>query len=608
MRKRKYLAISVHETLKGQLEVNWEKEYNNEFYCPYCNLGRLSNAYRASNLCRLILRCDSCKIDVHLTGSVHARIYRYCSNVECPNPLCTKIGHDGQKGWIYKIGHASNGFSDSKCYFCGITFKSDTIASQSWIGSSINDDILPFDFDADIWDLKNFFENPCQRFLYFKDISPEWYCLDVKKYLDYLLKSKIYSSSTCILKKIPGLRQFGKVLKQQKVNNSSTMNRDSILEFLDNYCQPNKNVTINRKLSDLKCFFEWMGLEASNLIFHRDFLKISSDEVVWLDEVTRTAIKQNLSKIPTFIARHYLIQEYTAARVGDVCQMPFDCLIEEDSKWYITFFQQKTKRWQRIPATREIRRIIEEQQQWIQQTLGLEYSYLFCHFRTIKTASYPKFLNIKPLPSPPKVDAGKNPMTRIIRLLIENENILDANGQKPHFTGKITRPSRLQEIRVKHGIEAAQLYADHKRSRTTFQHYTPPTKEEVAKVDLPFQELLINLENKFLPWQSLPESLLKNPKAHELDIEISPRLVVYGHCILDPKTPCIYNLYPKCYGCSSFRPSTGKLPLYERQYAGEQKRLSDAKAAATELACEEAKATLEAMDKWLPELRRLAND
>lgn len=74
------------------------------------------------------MRCDSCRIDVCLTDSVHARIYRYRPDIECPNPLCTEIGHDGQKGWIYHIG---NGSSDSKCYFCRITFKSDAIGSQS---------------------------------------------------------------------------------------------------------------------------------------------------------------------------------------------------------------------------------------------------------------------------------------------------------------------------------------------------------------------------------------------------------------------------------------------------------------------------------------------
>lgn len=67
------------------------------------------------------------------------------------------------------------------------------------------------------------------------------------------------------------------------------------------------------------------------------------------------------------------------------------------------------------------------------------------------------------------------------------------------------------------------------------------------------------------------------------------------------------NLYPKCYGCSSFRPSTGKLTLYERQYKGEQQRLTDAEQAGAELVKEEAKATIKAMDKWLPELRNIVH-
>ena len=65
----------------------------------------------------------------------------------------------------------------------------------------------------------------------------------------------------------------------------------------------------------------------------------------------------------------------------------------------------------------------------------------------------------------------------IARHYLVKENILDANGQKPHFTGKITRSSRLQEVRTKYGMEAAQLYADHKSSTTTFQHYAPPTSD-----------------------------------------------------------------------------------------------------------------------------------
>ena len=325
----------------------------------------------------------------------------------------------------------------------------------------------------------------------------------------------------------------------------------------------------------------------------------------WLDELTRLAIRENLSKIPAPIARHYLIQEYIAARPGDVCQIAFECLVEENGKWYIKFYQTKSKRWHQIFATREIRKIVNEQQEWIREILGSEYLYLFCHFWTVISNAYPVFTNLKPLPIPPKVMTSSNPMVRVIRMLIEKENIRDANGQLPHFTGKITRSSKLQEVRGKYGMEAAQLYADHKSINTTFQHYTPPTREQVGMVDLPFQALLMNPKNKFLPWQSLPEDLLNNPKAYELDLEIPSRSPVYGHCGFNPNIPCPYKLYPVCYGCSSFHPSTAKLPLYERQYQGEQKRLAEAKEVGSELAAEEAKSILDAMDTWLPQLREL---
>lgn len=44
MNQRKYSPISIHSTLYGQLKVNWEKEYNDEFSCPRCQ-SRLTNFF-----------------------------------------------------------------------------------------------------------------------------------------------------------------------------------------------------------------------------------------------------------------------------------------------------------------------------------------------------------------------------------------------------------------------------------------------------------------------------------------------------------------------------------------------------------------------------------
>lgn len=601
--ERKHPPISTHPTLDGRLQINWKQEYQGEFSCPRCQSGQLKYFIHHKNLmCNLALKCKSCRKNTNLTCKVPAQIFNYASNITCPNPLCTQLGPDGHKGWIYRIEHQ---ISPYKCYFCRICFNPDSKDSSSWVGS--HNQLLPFSFEEDIWDLRHFYQNPTAQTLNFTTIKSQWYRLVLKKYFYSLLSSKVYKSVTNIINSQITLRQFGLIVEQRKLQHPHDITREIILSFFD-LCQTNKTSTFHKKLSDLKNFFDWLDLNTSYLLRRRDFPKIRKDDVDWLDEITRKAIKQNLNKIPAPIARHYLVQEYTAARTGDICQIAFDCLVEEDGKWYIKFYQHKVNRWHRLPATREIRQIIEEQQNWIQQTFSPDYFYLFCHFRVIRKLSYPDFPNMKALPKPPRVDIKNNPMVRIIRWLIEQEDIRDANGQPPVFTGRITRSSRLQEVRAKHGMEAAQLYADHVRSSTTFVHYTPPTREQVASVDLPFQALLMNPDNRFLPWQSLPESLLKNPKAHELDMEIAPRLVVYGHCSLDPKTPCPYNLYPKCYGCSSFRPSTEKLPLYQRQYSAEQQRMQKAQAIGAELAYEEAKTTIEAMDKWLNELLRLANE
>ena len=516
------------------LEVDWLQDYKGEFICPQCNQGRLTKAYvKCDSLNGVRLECNSCGQYTCLSCENPAYIYNYQADLECPNPLCTGIGPRGQRGWVYKRGNSGK----STCRYCKVTFDPSATAQTSWRGRQTLQELVPFDFAANTWDLRHFYDKPYNRFLTFDAIEPDWFCFKVKQYLHHLLQARVYSSTSQVRTIRAVLGKLGEVLKQRNYSSLQDIQRSDILSLMDAW-QDMKGHTVYAKLCQLKEFLSWAGLEAEALVKRRDFPRVRHDDPVWLDEPTRAAIKARLHKLPEPLARHYLVQEYTAARPGDVCQMPFDCLVAENGKWYIRFLQQKTKRWHQLPATREIRRVIEAQQAWIRQTLGPDYNYLFCHFRSFRKDSYPKFKSIKPLPEPPRPKPEANPMVRAIRYLIETEDIRDSNGQRPHFTGRITRPSRLQEIRVKHGIEAARLYADHVSSKTTFQHYAPPTPEQVAAVDLPFQELLLNPDNKFLPWQSLPESLLQNPKAHELDIEINPRLTVYGYCALDPKTSC----------------------------------------------------------------------
>ena len=345
-------------------------------------------------MCHLALKCKSCRQNTNLTCRVPIQIFNYCSHVTCPNLLCTQLGPDGQKGWTYRIEHK---ISPYKCYFCGICFNPESKDSSSWVGSQQKNERLPFNFEDDIWDLRHFYQKPRVQTLNFKTIKCQWYRLLLKNYFYSLLKSRVYTSTTNIVSRQTTLRQFGQIVEQRKLQQPNDITREIILNFLD-VCHQNKTSTFHKKLTEIKNFLDWLGLDTAQLIRRRDFPKILSDDPDWLDEVTRNAIKQNLTKIPAPIARHYLVQEYTAARAWDVCQIAFDCLVEENGKWYIKFYQHKVARWHKLPATREIRQVIEEQQNWIKQTFGSDYSYLFCHFRVIRKLSYPDFPQMKPLP------------------------------------------------------------------------------------------------------------------------------------------------------------------------------------------------------------------
>ncbi|PHM05717.1 integrase, partial [Nostoc sp. 'Peltigera malacea cyanobiont' DB3992] len=99
MNQKKSHNISIHPSLYGELEVDWKKEYQGEFICPNCQKSNLkSTQYKEGSICKLRFICNNCNKLISLTCQVPAYIFNYRPDIECPNPLCTQVGHDGQKG------------------------------------------------------------------------------------------------------------------------------------------------------------------------------------------------------------------------------------------------------------------------------------------------------------------------------------------------------------------------------------------------------------------------------------------------------------------------------------------------------------------------------
>ncbi len=214
---QKNLPISNHQTLNSILKVDWRREYQQEYNCPRCNKGKLTKYYcRHDSLCNLYLNCNCCRKQTYLTCAVPRHIFSYLPEVECPNPVCTDIGHDGQKGWSYKIDS-----NRCKCYFCQIEFNPNSVDPRGWLGSQTEKKLLPFSFDEDIWDLRHFYDQPNDKIVNFQKVNPYWYRQEVKKYSHYLLKSKAFDSTSSINNIVIALRQLGKTLVKFNLKNKT---------------------------------------------------------------------------------------------------------------------------------------------------------------------------------------------------------------------------------------------------------------------------------------------------------------------------------------------------------------------------------------------------
>ena len=95
------------------------------------------------------------------------------------------------------------------------------------------DAIQPFSFNKDTWDLRQFYDISSRKKLNFKQINPQWYKLEAKKYIYYLLKSRKFESEDSLSAILVIIRQFGRVINSQKIIEKTEISRNIILIFID---------------------------------------------------------------------------------------------------------------------------------------------------------------------------------------------------------------------------------------------------------------------------------------------------------------------------------------------------------------------------------------
>lgn len=558
-------------------EIDWDRDYKYEFICPYCEKQGLRLRSKDRNNKRRF-SCPYCRKKT--IESYRVNLFDLCSKVNwtkdyriddfiCPNEGCNSRN--------VRLGGHKRNKRRFRCEVCRVsTLESCDLTAYNAVSrlSKKQPNVKQFSFDEEQWDLRGINPNYNERESYycirFERVKLDWFRVYAKHYIYHLCK--LNTPFSTIDANISSLRIFSRYLLEKGIISISEVDRSLILDFINWDKTTDDGLRI--RLGGLRNFFitgtirAWFEVD-QDIIRDDDYPKRKLKAPDPIPDCVREKIEKCLYKLPDPFARMWLISLFTATRPAELAMLTKNCLIQEGGTWKIIFNRPKNKEEQRkIFITRTIAEVVQEQQAYIKELWGDDWHYLFCHYRGLSDED-PTQPNLQPIRRVmPKVP---NIFSKVIRCLINAENICDDNGKLAKFSHRLVRPTRLTQLyNLGHDITVVQNWAGHKKYSTTARYYTKITpakfKHEIGHI----QQTLFNADGKYVAYDSLPKSFWQNRQAHQLhppeqyenffaeyNMSNTP---IYGYCAQPLDELC--DKFRACYTCRCFVAAPEKLPQY----------------------------------------------
>lgn len=217
----------------------------------------------------------------------------------------------------------------------------------------------------------------------FTDYSQDWLKIVVKLYT--LLRACSGTSASTIQRDVYNLQKLDSFFKEQDVYSFEQIN-NGIFENFDYYLHSKnlRSATIHRYYATLVAFFDtcrlegWCDVNTYWFKGRRRRLYPNSHEINYIPEEVWNQLESNLYHLPEPIQRMILVIRTTGIRVGELLNMPYDCLRKRGNQWRLRMVTEKYEIEDELPIPEDLAVVIKEQQLYIIQLFSNSYNNLFC--------------------------------------------------------------------------------------------------------------------------------------------------------------------------------------------------------------------------------------
>lgn len=394
----------------------------------------------------------------------------------------------------------------------------------------------------------------------FEHIEQDWLKLLTKLYI--LLRSQRKYSAQYLRNDVGYITRFSQFISFKSIFIAKQINNYLFEEF-DYYLHTLTSEKTKKPLSQRSISLHYMTLiNFFNLCHQEGWLDVNTywfkgrykgseaknDDVEYIPEEVWQQLDEHIHYLPEQLQRMVLVIRGTGLRIGELLNLPKNCLCIRGKQWRLRFLTEKYLVEDELPVCEELVVVIKEQQEYIKTKFGNSYNNLF--------SSHANQIKYKPLPRIMTTET----FNRWLNKLAVEHNICDKQGEIWKFRSHQFRKT-VGTVMTNAGVRdlIIQKYLRH-RSPDMQNYYKHLLKQVVGDE---YQELMKETKYVDSTGKIVVTHKPNNPITELMRRKMYQITTQYGGCHRQLlKSPC--QTVNACWGCEDWLPSSDDL-VYLKQ-------------------------------------------